>query len=543
MKSTFLTAFALFITLTLAACLFDGETSGRADNQIIKNDTTFQEVLPELSSVSTAQYTLLNVNRDSILVFTITDTTDRKDSVFKITVTVTLGSLDSIAELKYAIPAITTSADTVLTASYQLEAGTLTIDSNQLDTLIIKETYPQKEIFVDNLKIVEDSIKTTTIFRTVTIYNYKYISSAWSQDAGGAWVENADTIPGSINLPAAVDTTIVRALVSDTFNLAENMVLAVTSDYFAGSYSAITLEGAVIQNNIAPIHSDAIVRFFGGDDIYIINRYKRDNVQVIDRNNLKTKMQFALPALSNPNDMAASEDKLYFILFGKNSIEVHDKATGTHLEAIDISAYADSADSLAEAVQGLIIEDTLYVLLQRMDRTNARAGLHARLLRSDLTSKEISDKLLPFTNPTTLLASADKSKLYITSMGTYGKQDGGIISLNPGDMSITDTILTEADLGGDLNTAILWENTVIMSVSSVGSDKILYSPVDAVDIKELGATASWSLYGLAIDSVSKTLYVGDKVNGIRLFNLETFSEKSTTNIGVGLPVADITVVR
>src|SRR5690606_21549634 len=74
-------------------------------------------------------------------------------------------------------------------------------------------------------------------------------------------------------------------------------VFAVTSDYKSGSYSAVGLDSAFSRVGVEAIHSDAVTYYRGGDDIFILNRMMRDNLQVIDRRSLLTVMQIAFPAL------------------------------------------------------------------------------------------------------------------------------------------------------------------------------------------------------------------------------------------------------
>ncbi|MBF0431505.1 MAG: hypothetical protein HQK83_09515 [Fibrobacteria bacterium] len=409
-------------------------------------------------------------------------------------------------------------------------------DTNVTDTLILEQVLSQLQKFEGDLKITTTELEITSIIRSATGYTYTYEKTSWSG--------KVDTVDGSINIGVTADTSVDTSTIADTVNLKNNMVVATISDYSTGSYSAVSMEGKIIQTKIRPIHSDAMVRHFGGDDIYIINRMGRDNVQVINRNTLETTLQFGLPALSNPNDMLEYDDKLYFLLLADNRIRIHDKATGEYLDQIDITAYADTSDNIAEAFQGVIVKDELFVLIQNIDRNNSWAGLDAKILRIDLEENKVTATLeLPFQNPNGMVYSEETFLLYVSCTGSYKEEDGGIVSVDPAVMKLVDTVVTEEKAGGNLLNLSVWENNLFMVVADGTEDHLKRTPLNTLDISTMASTGSWSFSSLAPDTKKETLYVGDRINGLRLFDLGNFTERSESKIDLGLPITSLTIVR
>jgi hypothetical protein len=332
------------------------------------------------------------------------------------------------------------------------------------------------------------------------------------------------------------------------------MVFAITSDYKTGSYSVHGLDSNYTENNLDPIHSDAAVRYLGGDDIFVINRLGRDNLQIVDRHNLKTVLQIPLPALSNPYDVALKDGLIYVALFGTDKIGIYRQADGSKAGEIDVSAYADSSDNLPETSSLAFINGDLYAITANLDTKNGYVPLTAHLLRIDAGTKTVKQALaLPFGNPAGLTWDSAANRIYVPCRGEYSnedyspKTDGAIVAINPLTMEVAGTVASEEDLGGNVNNALLYGGYLFMDVGVNGAESISAIPLSdgkAVEIVKLGAYASG---GLAIDAATKTLCVGDRKKGgpgLRLFDLATFAEKSAPGIDIGtLPPSSLTIIR
>lgn len=332
------------------------------------------------------------------------------------------------------------------------------------------------------------------------------------------------------------------------------MVFATTSDYKTGSYSVHGLDSNYTRNNLDPIHSDAGLRYLGGDDIFIINRLGRDNLQIVDRHNLKTVLQIALPALSNPYDVALKDSLIYVALFGTDKIGIYRQSDGAKAGEIDVSAYADTSDRLPETSSLAFINGDLYALTANLDTKNGYVPLTAHLLRIDVGTKTVKQALaLPYGNPAGLTWDSAANRIYVPCRGEYSnedyspKADGAIVAIDPSTLEVSDTIALEKDLGGNVNGALLYGGKLFMDVGINGAESI--SAISLADGKseEIVALGAYASGGLAIDAATKTLCVGDRKKGgpgLRLFDLATFAEKSVPGIGIGtLPPTNLAVIR
>ncbi len=330
-------------------------------------------------------------------------------------------------------------------------------------------------------------------------------------------------------------------------------VLALTSDYTTtGSFSAFGIDSDFTRKDIEPINSDAVVRYLGGDDIYILNRFGRDNLQVVDRHKLTTVGQIPFPTLSNPYDIAEKDGLLYVGFYGSYAkIGVYSLKTLAMVDSIDLSAQADTVDHFPETTELLVIGNTLYALLGNMNNTTYQP-LQARLARIDLATKSVTAVDLPFGQPVSLAYDADANKLYIPCRGAFFKPgsftnlelDGGIVSVRLSDFKVADTLATEAGLKGSLGKAFLNDGRLIMDLTTATDEKIESISLKDGKSEDWASIKSYDLSGMDIDGKNDILYVGDRTNGLRFFDLKTGKEKDGSKVKLGgVPITSLAVIR
>ena len=332
----------------------------------------------------------------------------------------------------------------------------------------------------------------------------------------------------------------------------KTFVFAVTSDYKTGSYSLFGLDSAFTRTNVEAIHSDAAVRWHGGDDIIIINRLKRDNLQIVDKHNLKTVLPISLPALSNPYDVEVLDGKIYVAMLACDSILIFNQKDGTPAGAIDIHAYAD-ADGFAEASALKFVDGTLYAILAILDAKAFFAPLpNPKILKIDVKSGKVTKALdLPFTNPAGIAWDSAGGKLYIPCIGEYTesdfftlKLDGGIATIDLAAFTAS-PLISEKDLGGNVGAASFHAGKLIFDLGSAGAEKITALTVATKAATTIVSLDAYASGGLAVDAQTNTLCVGDrgKGKGLRLFDLDTFKERAASNIDLGLPPTSLAIIR
>jgi DNA-binding beta-propeller fold protein YncE len=328
-------------------------------------------------------------------------------------------------------------------------------------------------------------------------------------------------------------------------------VIATTSDYKTGNYSLFGLDSAFTRTNVDPIHSDATVRYHGGDDIIIINRLKRDNLQIVDKHNLKTVLPITLPALSNPYDAEVRDGKIYVAMIAYDSILVFNQKDGSRFGAISVHAYAD-ADGFAEATALKFVGGALYAILGNLDTKTYTPLPRPKLLKIDVKALKVEKALdLPFSNPAGITWDKDGGKLYIPCVGEYTesdfftpKLDGGIAVIDLAAFTASE-LIGEKDLGGNVGSALFHSGKLIFTLGVAGADKVTALTVAAKAVTTIATLGAFAGGGLALDAQTNTLCVGDrgKGKGLRLFDLDTFKERTASNIDLGLPPSSLAIIR
>ncbi|HLP41610.1 MAG TPA: hypothetical protein VK465_08900 [Fibrobacteria bacterium] len=329
-----------------------------------------------------------------------------------------------------------------------------------------------------------------------------------------------------------------------------SFLFSLNSDRKSGTYSVLRLDSNIISRDIAAIHSDAAVRWLGGDDIFIINRLGRDNIQVIDRKNLKTVLQFSLPSTSNPYDLALKDSLLYVGFYNLAEIRIYHQKEGESRGSIDISAYADTSDGKPEVPDVEILGEYLYVLLANLDTKNGWIPLQSKLLRIRLADKRIESLDLPYGNALNVAYDSAAGRLYIPCRGAYFTSDkkhaldGGIVSVDLEKWAVADTLQTEASLGGTVNPVTLHEGRLYTAVTAAEETILSFAPTMGAATTTLATLEAYQFAGLAIDGEADILYVGDRMQGLRSFNLGANKENDSAKVSLGdLPIADLVLVK
>jgi hypothetical protein len=137
----------------------------------------------------------------------------------------------------------------------------------------------------------------------------------------------------------------------------------VAGDYTStGIASTIALPELAVTRNVASgvASSDPVVRYQDGR-IYIVNRYGRDNVTVLDAGDHRLIAQISTGAGSNPQDVAARGDTVYVAALARSGILVLDLARPGDgvIQTIDLAAL-DPSDGMPDCNSVHLVGDTLY---------------------------------------------------------------------------------------------------------------------------------------------------------------------------------------
>ncbi|MEO7424119.1 MAG: hypothetical protein ABI036_02965 [Fibrobacteria bacterium] len=327
----------------------------------------------------------------------------------------------------------------------------------------------------------------------------------------------------------------------------------VSADYKAGSYSAFGIDSAFAEKTITSTHSDAVARYLGGDDIYVINRLGRDNLQVVDRHNLRTVLQFAFDALSNPYDVELKDSLLYVSFLGTDKIGVYDQYTGTSKGSIDLSAFADTSDKLPETSSLLFIDGDLYAITANLDTKNGWVPLTAHLLKIDVATRQVTRSLeLPYGNPAGMSYDSASGKLYIPCRGLYSDEtyavetDGGIVGIDLASFTVADTLATELALGGNVNATQLYRGQLFMDLGTDAAEKIVAISLKDGKARNIVELGPYAVGDIAIDAPTASLFIADRSFGaasLRIFDADTFTERPESKVDLGMPPSSLAIIR
>ena len=329
-------------------------------------------------------------------------------------------------------------------------------------------------------------------------------------------------------------------------------ILANDYEFSAGSFSVMEMgEPWAHEDNLLSVCPDATARMYE-DLIYVVGRAGCDYILVLDPNDdFSVVRQFSTGAGSNPQDICfVSPTRAFVTRYDTAELWEVDPQTGERTDTIDLSALADG-DGWPEMMGMAIYENRLYVSLQRLDRDYGWTPVFPSYLAViDLATNTLVDQdtnlpglqgaELLATNPSTLLLQDPLSqRIYVGETGSYGVQDGGIEAFDPATGQSLGFVVTEAELGGDLN---VWTSADMMRGFAVVLSPSYTTDIVAFDWRtgtSLGSVTSSNEYAyvhLAVDPSYRELYVADAnytQPGIRVFDSETFAPLSgLINIGL-----------
>lgn len=339
---------------------------------------------------------------------------------------------------------------------------------------------------------------------------------------------------------------------------AQSFVFATTTDFQTGSASVVWLDEEYIpESDVELIHSDAVARYFEGL-IYVVNRFNGDNIQVLDpASDFATIRQFSVGNGSDPHDIAiVSTTKAYVSRYNSTELWVVNPSNGQKIGSIELSAFAD-ADGLPEMHAMIVRDDRLFVTLQRLDRltdwgpvgTSYAAVIDATadtLLDADSQTAGSQPLTLMGTNPfSDILFDEATGTVCVASVGEWGLTDGGVESIDPVSLVSNGFILSEAIVQGDISDVVLASaqtGFVIITDSNFSNLLLSFDPSSGALTDTLYAPGAFVLQDAEL-SPAGTLFVTDRSPtqpGIRVFDIGTRKEVTTTPLNVGLPPFDLT---
>lgn len=240
---------------------------------------------------------------------------------------------------------------------------------------------------------------------------------------------------------------------------ARAIVSTVSGDYSASAVSVITGDNSRVAYNelLSSTDSDRTSTTYN-NNLYVIERFNGTNIAKFSSDDITTpEWQYSTQnsvtdsTSSNPQKIIfVSDTKAYVLRYGSNNIWVVNPSAVTSdnfkIGEIDLSAYADTTDGIADISLGIIANGKLFVAMQRLENYAAINTAYIAVIDTT-TDLEIDagiagDYLLGIPliirNPNTSIEYlAENNSLYVQGIGTYATDShtGGIEKINLTDYS------------------------------------------------------------------------------------------------------------
>jgi hypothetical protein len=147
--------------------------------------------------------------------------------------------------------------------------------------------------------------------------------------------------------------------------------VAVAGDFIAGDPGVLSTydpETGAVHMNAGPamaVGDDPVLRHIG-HELFIVNRSDGNNVTILDDRTLAFEEQLGTGPNSNPQDVAAVDDKLYVPTYGTAGVTVLTRGS-TATSVINLSA--DDPDGLPNCESIYLVGRDLYVACQLLDNS------------------------------------------------------------------------------------------------------------------------------------------------------------------------------
>lgn len=327
--------------------------------------------------------------------------------------------------------------------------------------------------------------------------------------------------------------------------------IVTNSDFTVGSVSI--LYGDPPSSVCTPcvrVGGDTAVRV-AGSRVYVINRWGEDNIQVLaPENSFETALQFSTGNGTNPQDIVVINANKAFVSRLQNAkLLVVNPSTGAILDEVDLSAWAD-ADGVPESARMLLIDNRLFVALQRLDTANwftPTDKSSIAVINTD-NNQVVTVIDLATTNPVTrLVYSPAENKIYVGCAGFYQSfgytiPDGGVETVTVDTATDTYTpdglVIDEATLGGDVNAIAVVSATqayALISDAMFMNYLVRFNPTAGTVDNTLWISASY-MPDMILDSHGY-IYLADRAlnnHGIRIFDTGT-DQIAGAPLGTPLP--------
>lgn len=338
----------------------------------------------------------------------------------------------------------------------------------------------------------------------------------------------------------------------------QTVAFVTATDFETGAFATVDLASRQVLLPAAParqINGDSVARSFDGR-VFVVSRFglSGDTVQARDpQRGFALDWDCSTGAGTNPQEIAfAARDKAYVTLLEATELLVVDPSVGRNCAGfvrgrIDLSAFADD-DGVPEMAALMVVDDVLYVVLQRLDRNdlftpNGQGIVVAIDVATDTVVRAIG---LSGQNPFSRLVRRG-NQLWVSSVGWFAERDGGIEAIDVTTNAPLGWVVTEEALGGDITDFVVVTDDIgyaVVSGDDFANELVEFSPRTGERRRTLVGGSTF-LSQVQVNERGE-LYVADRSfrsPGLRVFDVRSGAELPGSPIDLGLPPFDITFLR
>jgi hypothetical protein len=320
----------------------------------------------------------------------------------------------------------------------------------------------------------------------------------------------------------------------------------------------LDLDADTLTNNVEPISSDPAVKVSGGN-VYIINRYLFDNIQVLDiYDEFTTKIQFTTGNGSNPQDIEWIDvDKVYVSRFEPpfNDILIADPNTGEEIGSIDLTNVATNKDGTPRAAKMTRVGDYVFCCCQNINAsfTAYGAGKVAVIDTNTDTLVKPQGIKLELKNPTSITYDENLNKVFVGCSGDFfdAVLTSGVEVIDPDSLTSDGVLLKASDLDGALAFDIEIVNVnkgyiIVNDPNFVNSDRCYaFEPKTGGIYETIVANSEnpFEFTQMAKDSEGFLYLLQFSLTSPRVFKIDTFVDQIVDEWMPRLPPVAIDIIE
>ncbi len=239
-----------------------------------------------------------------------------------------------------------------------------------------------------------------------------------------------------------------------------------TTDYSVGSLATVDLATWEVTDGITDTTGDPVVDVSGGY-VFQINRFNYDDVRVYEPGSYGAPItEFALDDGANPHDAEVCNGELFLSQFGAPELVIYDPESGLLTGSVDLSAYAD-ADGNPEMSDIVQVDGKLYVALENLDTGGSWTPVGGAVVEIDCATRAVTADWSPGFGVSVFPYPPEPSKVVVsTREDADGGSTGGLWLLDTSDGSLSELLVPDAELGGQVIAFTAYETGAVAMIAT-----------------------------------------------------------------------------